>query len=133
MKFYVFLIIFFVVGGSIVYSLSNYAHPSDDDLDLEILSLKSENDLVSKFYDTFDTVSVVPIHYDRYDKDTGKSTGGKWRIAFDSQHAGQIHQLQIFYFAWEPFGATYLCFDSLTNMTKIYSDSNIVSNMKYDC
>ena len=133
MKFYVFIIIFFVVGSGIVYFLSNYAHPSDDNLDLEILSLKSENDMVSKFYNTFGAVSVVPIHYDRYDEDTGKSTGGKWRIAFDSQHDGQIHLLQIFYFAWQPFDITYICFDSMINMTKIYSENDILRNMKYDC
>lgn len=133
MKFYVFIIIFFVVGSGIVYSLTNYAHPNDNNLDLEISSLKSENDIVSKFYNTFDPISVLPIHYDHYDSDTGGSSGGKWRIAFDSQHDGQIHLLQVFYFAWQPFDITYICFDSMTNMTKIYSHDKVLKNIKYDC
>lgn len=133
MKFYVFIIIFFVVGSSIVYSLTNYAHPNDNNLDLEILSLKSENDIVSKFYNTFELISVSPNHYDYYDSDTGEYYGGKWRIAFDSQHDGQIHLLQVFYFAWQPFDITYICFDSMTNMTKIYSNDKVLKNIKYDC
>ena len=133
MKFYVFIIIFFVVGSGIIYSLTNYAHPNENNLDFEISSLKSENDIVSKFYNTFDLISVFPIHYDYYDSDTGESYGGKWRISFDSQHDGQIHLLQVFYFAWQPFDITYTCFDSMTNMTKIYSDDKVLKNIKYDC
>lgn len=130
-KYVVILITCFVVITPIVLYLSNNTNPSD--IESEITSLRTENKEVIMFYDTFDNVSIVPNHFNFYNATTGEDYGGKWRIGLDSQHSGQIHRLDVYYFAWEPFGITYKCFDSTTNVTKIYSDGNILDNMKYYC
>ena len=126
-KFTIILIVCFLIATPIVLYLSNDAHPTE--IETEVLSLKQDNKIVSKFYNTFENISIVPIHFDFYDADTGESYGGKWRIGLDSQHSGQIHRLDVYYFAWEPLDIIYKCYDSVTNVTKIYSDDKILDNI----
>jgi len=130
-KYVIILITCFAIAAPIVLYLSNYAHPSD--IESEITSLRTENKEVKKFYDTFENVSIVPNHFDFYNANTNEGYGGKWRIGLDSQHSGQIHRLDVYYFAWEPFDIIYKCYDSATNVTKLYSDDEILDNMKYHC
>jgi len=128
-----YFIIIFIVGIALVFSYLLNFTISDDHLELEIESLKKDNINVIKFYDTFETISIVPHHYDNYDATTGEGEGGKWRIGFDSQHDGQIHLLEVYYFAWMPFGITYKCFDSDEKILKIYTDNQVSKNIKIDC
>lgn len=131
-KIPIYIILFFIIGSTTAYYLTNYTHPTEKEFKPEVMRLIDTSPEVIKFYQTFDKVSPIPYNYNKGLVHVNNTTD-KFRIAFDAQHDGQIHYLGLFYFAWNQLGVTYQCYDHIQNYTRIYSDRDVLENMRYDC
>lgn len=103
MKFVVFIVIFFVVGSSVSWTLSNYGHPYFPLTDPEFNEIKKIPE-VKAFYEKHRIVSVYYLDHEIIDKEKGIRSDDKFRIVFSAVDTGVIvDQLEMYYFAWIPY------------------------------
>lgn len=132
MKFLVFIVIFFVIGSIATYSLSNYAHPTLTSQST-ITDFKEIQE-VDSFVETHGIdVFLYSLEREIIDEKTGQRSEDKFRIIFEKRYDVEIHILEVYYFAWTPFGMTYKCWDSQSEKVFIYSDAQILENIRKDC
>lgn len=103
MKFVVFIVIFFLVGSSLAYTLTNYGHPDyplSEPAFAQVIQMKEVED----FHQKYNNVKMHYLEYGMYDELYDIESKDKFRIVFDAYENDKIiDRLEVFYFAWIPY------------------------------
>ena len=99
----IFIIVFFIVGSSLAWTLSNYGHPYFPLTEQEIIKVK-EIPEVKAFYEKHSVVVVYSLDHEIIDEEKGIRSDDKFRIVFESVNQGEfIEKIEMYYFAWIPY------------------------------
>lgn len=105
-KIGLYIIVFFIIGSSLTWTLTNYGHPywplttPEFDKVLEMPEVKA-------FYDEHEVVRMKAYDHEIIDREKGIRSDDKFRLVFQAIDKGQFTDiLEVYYFAWIPYVVT---------------------------